>query len=48
MKGFIKQLENSNNSLKRAISKTKNEKLKKELQKRWDDNERYMGYRYYT
>ncbi len=48
MKRFIKQLENSNNSLKRAISKTKNEKLKKELQKRLDDNERYMGYRYYT
>jgi len=48
MKGLIKQLKNSNNSLKRAISKTKNKKLKKELQKRLDDNERMMGYEYYT
>ena len=38
MKGLIRLIENSNSNLRRAISNTKDEKLKKELEKRLENN----------
>jgi len=47
MRGFIRYMKNSNYNLQTAISKTKDEKLKKELEKRLKDNMKMMGSSYY-
>ena len=47
MNGFLRYLKRSNINLQYAISKTKDEKLKKELEKRLADNKRMMGVTYY-
>ena len=47
MKGLVRQFENSNYNLRKAIGKTKDEKLKKELLKRLDNNRQNMGDLYY-
>ena len=38
MRGFIRMIENSNYNLREAISKTKDENLKIELEKRLESN----------
>ncbi len=47
MKGLLRYLENSNTNLVKAISKTKDENLKKELEKRLRHNRKMVGISYY-